>query len=78
MKKSFAYSNYVTGNLFCNHKKEQQRLMRYIEASQNLLLYSHRRHGKSSLIYQVFQNIKVSCKSFEKRDNCQKWLAKIL
>jgi len=58
MENPFAYSNYVSGNSFCNRKKEQDELLRYIKGSQNVLLYSHRRYGKSSLILQVFKNIK--------------------
>lgn len=34
--------------------------MHYLLASQNVLLYSHRRHGKTSLIQQVFQSLKNS------------------
>lgn len=58
MRNPFAYSNYVTGESFCNREKEQSELMKYIRGSQNVLLYSHRRYGKSSLIKQVFQEIK--------------------
>ena len=58
MKNPFAYSNYVTGESFCNRKKELSELLRYIKGSQNVLLYSHRRYGKSSLIRQVFREIK--------------------
>jgi AAA+ ATPase superfamily predicted ATPase len=58
MQNPFAYSNYVTGESFCNRKKELSDLLRYIKGSQNVLLYSHRRHGKSSLILQVFREIK--------------------
>jgi AAA+ ATPase superfamily predicted ATPase len=58
MKNPFAYSNYVTGESFCNRKKEMSELFKYIKGSQNVLLYSHRRYGKSSLIRQVFREIK--------------------
>jgi len=58
MKNPFTYSNIVTGPYFCNRKKEQEDLMEFIRSSQNVLLYSHRRTGKSSLIKQVFLNIK--------------------
>ncbi|MBU8849375.1 MAG: ATP-binding protein [Desulfobacterales bacterium] len=58
MKNPFTYSNIVTGPYFCNRKKEQDDLLEFIRASQNVLLYSHRRTGKSSLIKQVFLNIK--------------------
>ncbi len=57
MENPFAYSNYVTGESFCNRKKELSELLRYIKGSQNVLLYSHRRHGKSSLIQQVFREL---------------------
>ena len=58
MENPFAYSNYVTGDSFCNRKKEIVEMLRYIKGSQNVLLYSHRRYGKSSLIRQVFREIK--------------------
>ena len=58
MNNPFAYSNCVSGKSFCNREKEQKELLQYIESSQNVLLYSHRRYGKSSLIFQVFENIK--------------------
>jgi len=58
MKNPFTYSNFVIGPSFCNRIKEQKELLEFITASQNVLLYSHRRTGKSSLIKQVFQNIK--------------------
>ena len=58
MQNPFAYSNYVTGESFCNRKKELSELLKYIKGSQNVLLYSHRRYGKSSLIRQIFCEIK--------------------
>ena len=58
MKNPFAYSNYVTGESFCNRKKELRELLKYIKGSQNVLLYSHRRYGKSSLIQQAFREIR--------------------
>lgn len=62
MKNPFEYSNYVTGKAFCNRTEEKARLLEYIEASQNVLLYSHRRIGKSSLIKKVFQEIQSNKK----------------
>ena len=58
MENPFNYSNVVTGSSFCNRKKEQADLLEFIKTSQNVLLYSHRRTGKSSLIKQIFLNIK--------------------
>lgn len=60
MKNPFAYSNFVMGAAFCNRTEEQKELLNFIKSSQNVLIYSHRRKGKSSLIKQVFQNIKES------------------
>lgn len=54
MENPFAFSHYVTGEGFCNRKKEVAQMIDYIKSSQNVLLYSHRRQGKSSLIQQVF------------------------
>ena len=56
----FSYTQTVTGKAFCNRQREQQDLLRYLRASQNVLLYSHRRHGKTSLIQQVFESLKNS------------------
>ena len=58
MQNPFAYSNYVTGESFCNRKKELSELLGYVKGSQNVLLYSHRRYGKSSVIQQLFQEMK--------------------
>ncbi|MGD8294531.1 MAG: hypothetical protein PVF37_22655, partial [Desulfobacterales bacterium] len=57
MENPFAFSNYVTGSSFCNRNKELSALLKYIRGSQNVLLYSHRKFGKSSLIQQIFNNI---------------------
>jgi len=57
MQNPFAFSNYVTGESFCNRKRELSELLRYIKGSQNVLLYSRRRYGKSSLIRQIFSEI---------------------
>jgi len=58
MENPFAFSNYVTGESFCNRREELSRLLNYIQGSQNVLLFSHRRFGKSSLIRQAFLEIK--------------------
>lgn len=58
MQNPFTFSNYVIGEAFCNRKKELSELLKYITASQNVLLFSNRRYGKSSLIQQIFNDIK--------------------
>ena len=58
MKNPFSYSDFVSGEAFCNREKEQQDLIYYTQHSQNILLYSHRRMGKTSLIHQVIHRLK--------------------
>ncbi len=57
MKNPFNYTGIVRGDAFCNRQTEQQELLTFINASQNVLLYSHRRFGKSSLIYKLFSRL---------------------
>jgi AAA+ ATPase superfamily predicted ATPase len=58
MENPFNYSGIVTDEAFCNRKKELKELVRYIRDSQNVLLYSHRRFGKTSLIFKAFERLK--------------------
>ena len=60
MENPFAYSTYVTGESFCNRSGEIAELIKHIKTSQNVLLYSHRRYGKSSLIQQIFNQIRAN------------------
>jgi AAA+ ATPase superfamily predicted ATPase len=57
MKNPFSYTGIVRGDAFCNRQIEQKELLGFINASQNVLLYSHRRFGKSSLIYKLFSRL---------------------
>ncbi len=57
MENPFSYSEFVTGQSFCNRKKEQQDLIYYAQNSQNVLLYSHRRMGKTSLLHEVIHRL---------------------
>lgn len=58
MKNPFSYSDYVTGEAFCNRAQEQRDLIYYAQNSQNVLVYSHRRMGKTSLVHQVMHQLK--------------------
>jgi AAA+ ATPase superfamily predicted ATPase len=58
MENPFSYSDYVTGEAFCNKAQEQKDLIYYAQNSQNVLLYSHRRMGKTSLVHQVKHRLK--------------------
>ena len=57
MENPFSYTGIVRGAAFCNRQIEQTELLKFIKASQNVLLYSHRRYGKSSLIYKLFNRL---------------------
>lgn len=58
MKNPFSFSGIVQGAAFCNRTKEINDLKRYIENSENILLYSHRRFGKTTLINKVFSEVR--------------------
>jgi len=58
MPNPFRFSGVVAEPAFCDRLKERREMRRYIESSQNVLLYSHRRYGKSSLILKVFRELK--------------------
>ncbi|MGB2705244.1 MAG: ATP-binding protein [Candidatus Omnitrophota bacterium] len=53
MDNPFVYGKEVSGESFCNRKEEISELLRDIENSQNVLIFSQRRFGKTSLIKQV-------------------------
>ena len=57
MENPFSYTGIVRGDAFCNRQTEQTDLLKFIKGSQNVLLYSHRRYGKSSLIYKLFNRL---------------------
>ena len=57
MKNPFIVTG-VAGDLsFCNRQDEQIALRQHIDNAQNVLLFSHRRYGKTSLILKVFKNL---------------------
>ncbi len=57
MDNPFNYTGVVTGKAFCNRQKEIADLLRLLRAGQNVLLYSHRRYGKTSLLHRVFEKL---------------------
>lgn len=58
MENPFRFSGVVEEPAFCDRIKEQKEIRQYIESSQNVLVYSHRRYGKSSLILKIFKELK--------------------
>lgn len=69
MKNPFSYSGIVTGDAFCNREAELADLTRRIFDSQNILLYAHRRTGKSSLIHNLItsQEFKSQVQRYKKK-----------
>ena len=59
MKNPFVYGETVSGDNFCNRKKEIKELSEDIKNSQNIIIFSPRRYGKTSLIKEVLRKTKV-------------------
>ena len=55
MKNPFIYGKEVQGTSFCNRKLEIKELLNDINNGQNVLIYSPRRFGKTSLIKEVLR-----------------------
>ena len=58
MKNPFVYGETVSGRHFCNRVNEVRELIRDIENGQNVIIYSPRRYGKTSLIIRVLERVK--------------------
>jgi len=50
MKNPFQYGGVVSGDAFCNRKKEVEDLLKAMENGEKLFVYSERRFGKTSLV----------------------------
>ncbi|MBI4530353.1 MAG: ATP-binding protein [Candidatus Latescibacteria bacterium] len=57
LKNPFVFGEAVGGQSFCNREREISELLRDIENGQNVLIYSPRRFGKTSLIHEVLQQV---------------------
>ena len=58
MENPFKFSGIVEAPAFCDREQELSDLKQYAESSQNVLLYSHRRYGKSSLLFKLMRDLK--------------------
>ena len=56
MKNPFVYGKEVFGDNFCNRKSEINELCRDVVNSQNVIIFSQRRSGGTSLIKEVFRS----------------------
>ncbi len=55
MKNPFIYGGEVSGKSFCNRKDEIKEILRDIRNSMNVVIFSQRRYGKTSLIKEVLR-----------------------
>ena len=55
MQNPFVYGEEVSGENFCDRSSEIRELLRDIENSQNVMIYSQRRFGKTSLVKEVLR-----------------------
>ena len=55
MRNPFVYGMEVSGDDFCNRKNEIQELTRDIENGHNVIIFSQRRFGKTSLVRELFR-----------------------
>ena len=58
MKNPFVYGKTVSGEHFCNRNKEVKELVSEIINCQNIIIFSPRRYGKTSLIMRVLKKVK--------------------
>jgi len=59
MQNPFSFSGVVDDPAFCDRETEQAEFKNFIHNSQNILLFSHRRYGKTSLILKVFKHLRT-------------------
>lgn len=56
MTNPFVYEEFAVGGHFCGREPEIETFLNYAEDGKNILLYSRRRYGKSSLVKEIFEN----------------------
>ena len=60
MANPFRFGQVVSGELFCNRKSEIKQIAQNLSSGQSIVLYSQRRHGKTSLLYAASEAIKAN------------------
>lgn len=58
MKNPFVYGETVSGDNFCDRVREMKELIADIKNGQNVIIFSPRRYGKTSLIKQALRKVK--------------------
>ena len=59
MDNPFMYGKEVSGKFFCDRETELKDIMQHVRSSTNLILFSQRRFGKTSLIKKVLHQAKA-------------------
>ena len=59
MKNPFVYGETVSGDNFCDRALEMEELVTDIKNGQNVIIFSPRRYGKTSLIKQVLRKVEA-------------------
>ena len=59
MKNPFVYGETVSGDNFCDRVLEMKELVADIKNGQNVIIFSPRRYGKTSLIKQALRKVKA-------------------
>ncbi len=59
MKNPFVYGETVSGDNFCDRSLETKELVTDVKNGQNVIIFSPRRYGKTSLIKQVLRKVKA-------------------
>ena len=54
----FVIGHYVSPAYFCNRQTETEKIINGLENQRNISLISHRRYGKTDLIFHLFQKLK--------------------
>jgi AAA+ ATPase superfamily predicted ATPase len=60
MRNPFIYSGIAEGDAFCNRVEEQNIIAADVKNSQNIVLFSHRKMGKTSLIHKIKNRLEKS------------------
>ncbi len=55
MQNPFVFEEFATGEHFCGRREELRKIKQLLSDRKNVLLYSRRRYGKSSLIKELFE-----------------------
>lgn len=55
----FILSGYISKEFFCDREKETTKIIEAIQNNRNITLFSQRRIGKTSLIYHIFNSLKI-------------------